>query len=124
MVCVSLGLHWAVLQGVAWTGMLIRNLQSEGVIEAVEKTFDGGHPCPLCRVVKKGQQEEEKKDSVPVASKTLKKFEAVLAATMPPLMPSFEIRSFPESVSRFEGRHERPLAPPPRGAEAIIPAIL
>jgi hypothetical protein len=62
LLVLSLGLHWAVLQTVAWTGMLISYSQ-EGVREAIAKTFDGEHPCPLCKAVAKGRAEEQERDS-------------------------------------------------------------
>jgi hypothetical protein len=113
LTCLSLGMHWTVLQGVAWTGMFISNLNQVSVVEAVEKTFDGEHPCPLCLAVKEGQK-QEKDDSKPLAAKSVKKFEAVLVAETRLVAPSAEIRSFPWLVSSFEGRSERPSMPPPR----------
>jgi hypothetical protein len=113
LTCLSLGMHWTVLQGVAWTGMFISNLNQVSVVEAVEKTFDGEHPCPLCLAVKEGQK-KEKDDSKPLAAKSVKKFEAVLVAETRLVAPPAEIRSFPRLVSRFEGRSERPSMPPPR----------
>ena len=113
LTCLSLGMHWAVLQGVAWTGMFITNLNKGTVAEAVEKTFDGEHPCPLCLAVKEGQK-KEKDDSKPLAAKSMKKFEAVLVAETRLVAPPAEIRSFPRLVSSFEGWSERPSMPPPR----------
>ena len=113
LTCLSLGMHWTVLQGVAWTGMFLANLNEGTVTEAVEKTFDGEHPCPLCLAVKKGQK-KEKDDSEPSTAKSVKKFEAVLVAETRLVAPPAEIRSFPWLVSRFEGRSERPSMPPPR----------
>jgi hypothetical protein len=48
LVCLSLGLHWAVIQGIAWTGMLVSFAKEGTMIEAVQKTFDGQHGCALC----------------------------------------------------------------------------
>ena len=113
LTCLSLGMHWTVLQGVAWTGMFLANLNESTVTEAVEKTFDGEHPCPLCLAVKEGQK-QEKDDSKPLAAKSVKKFEAVLVVETRLVVPPAEIRSFPRLVSRFDGRSERPSMPPPR----------
>lgn len=54
----SLGLHWAVLQTVAWTGMVVSYSRDATFSEAVSRTFDGEHPCPMCKVIKQGQAEE------------------------------------------------------------------
>lgn len=113
LACLTLGMHWTVLQGVAWTGMFLANLNQGTVTEAVEKTFDGEHPCPLCLAVKEGQK-KEKDDSKPLAAKSVKKFEAVLVAETRLVAPPAQIRSFPWLVSSFEGRSERPSMPPPR----------
>jgi len=70
----SLGLHWALLQTVAWTGMLISYSRDASFKEAVGKTFDGKHPCPLCKAIKKGRAEEkqqEKQQSKPVSKQDL-----------------------------------------------------
>jgi hypothetical protein len=58
----SLGLHWGILQSVAWVGMLVKYSQDASFAEAWNKTFDGNHPCNLCISIKKGQAEESKQD--------------------------------------------------------------
>jgi hypothetical protein len=55
-----LGAHWALLQTVAWTTMLAGNLQSYSFQVAAEKTFDGKHPCCLCKAIAAGKQSERK----------------------------------------------------------------
>ena len=70
----SLGGHWALLQSVAWTNMLADNLRTESFAEAVSKTFDGKHPCPLCKAIKAGKKSEEDKEA---SMSALKKFEFV-----------------------------------------------
>jgi hypothetical protein len=62
MLVVSLGLHWALLQTVAWTGMLITYAHDAPLHDAVAKTFDGQHPCTLCKVIQKGRAEERKQE--------------------------------------------------------------
>lgn len=51
----SIGAHWAVLQVVAWTGMVISYSQEAPLTEAVAKTFDGKHPCCLCKQIAKAK---------------------------------------------------------------------
>lgn len=48
-----LGGDVAMLQVVAWTGMIVSRTAESGVAAAVESTFDGEHPCPLCTALKK-----------------------------------------------------------------------
>lgn len=58
---VSIGAQWAVLQSAAWVGMAFSyTLQERSVAEGLSKTFDGQHPCPLCKAVDKGKQSEKK----------------------------------------------------------------
>lgn len=56
------GAHWGALQSVAWTTMLADNLHSVSFHDAVAKTFDGKHPCPLCKAVAAGKNAEKKSD--------------------------------------------------------------
>jgi len=56
----SIGLHWTVLQVVAWAGMIVGYSQEAPLREAVVKTFDGQHPCKLCKTIAKGKQSEKK----------------------------------------------------------------
>ena len=56
----SIGLHWTLLQVVAWTGMVISYSQEAPLAEAVVKTFDGNHPCSLCKEIAKAKHSEKK----------------------------------------------------------------
>ncbi len=58
----SLGMHWAVLQSVAWAGMLADYSQDASFTMAWSKTFDGQHPCKLCTSIQKGRAEEKQQD--------------------------------------------------------------
>lgn len=65
LLTLSLGLHWAVLQSVAWTGMLATRVQTGSILEAIQTTFDGQHPCRLCLAVRDGKAESEKGQELP-----------------------------------------------------------
>lgn len=54
------GGHWGVLQMVAWAQMLRSYTEQKGLVEGVKETFDGDHPCPLCRHITEARQKEEK----------------------------------------------------------------
>lgn len=58
---VSMGGHFALLQTIAWGNMLVSFSGQASFSEAVGKTFDGEHPCQLCKVVKKSKSEEQNK---------------------------------------------------------------
>jgi hypothetical protein len=60
LLIISVGGHWAILQSVAWAGMLARFSQTMSFSQAVQNTFDGQHPCALCQAVKQGQEAERK----------------------------------------------------------------
>lgn len=55
----TLGLHWTLLQTMAWTGMIISYSRDASLTEAVSKTFDGQHPCCMCKAIKKARAEEK-----------------------------------------------------------------
>jgi hypothetical protein len=58
----AIGAHWFVLQSVAWTTMLADNLRSASFQQAVQRTFDGKHPCSLCEQISKSKQSEKKSE--------------------------------------------------------------
>lgn len=106
-----IGIQWILLQSVAWTGMIIVYAQTATLREAVLKTFDGKHPCQLCKVVEKGKKAEQEKQSKRMRSARLDFFcghDPVMVAQPPPF--EFEILQTLHSRARFE----TPIVPPPR----------
>jgi hypothetical protein len=59
---ISTGAHWAALQTVAWTAMLAEHLRTSSLTEAVTHTFDGRHPCVLCKAIAVGKKSEHKSE--------------------------------------------------------------
>jgi hypothetical protein len=57
---VTLSAHWALLQTVAWATMLANNLQSCSIRDAMTRTFDGQHPCGLCKAIAAAKKSEQK----------------------------------------------------------------
>jgi hypothetical protein len=91
---VSLGGHLALLQTVAWGSMLVGFSRTESLEEAAKKTFDGKHPCHLCKVVKESKSQEERKPLVKSEMKLdvvlplpvfLKEPRSVPVVTLPPV---------------------------------------
>jgi hypothetical protein len=70
LIC-AIGGHWVVLQSVAWANMLAENAGTSSIGEAIVKTFDGKHPCCLCKQIAQSRQSEKKADW----QSSLKKFE-------------------------------------------------
>jgi hypothetical protein len=108
--CATLGLHWAALQAVAWTQMLVTYSHHAALGEAVKKTFDGEHPCSLCLLVKHGQNEERKHESAPLT----KKLDAVLVRVEAAPIRFAQTAEFAILGERAEGWLETPPVPPPR----------
>ena len=107
----TLGADWALLQTAAWTTMLANNLQSGSFHDALTKTFDGKHPCALCKAIAAAKKSEKKSEAV---SKTLK-------MEFPPVAANFTLIS-PEPISAFSqakisaaSSFQKPPLPPPRG---------
>jgi hypothetical protein len=108
---VSMGGHLALLQGVAWTRMLVDYSSKESLSEAVAKTFDGEHPCEMCKMVKKTKSDEEKKPLV----KTEMKLDITLPVPVKVPVPDFTDVEFRRSayVGRFVRVHlAMPMQPP------------
>jgi hypothetical protein len=116
LVCLSLGLHWAVIQGIAWTGMLVSFAKEGTMIEAVQKTFDGQHGCALCAKVKEGRAADEKQPQE--AGQVIKKLDAVLVTLMALVAPAAEEMFFAVVRERGVKRNEMPEMPPPRRGQA------
>jgi hypothetical protein len=94
----------------AWLGMVVNYSQDGTVGEALVKTFDGKHPCALCKAIARGKQ-TEKKSEFPAGGK---KFEFSYSATV-------FVFSAPTHFWKASGLEERayslnhaPPVPPPK----------
>jgi hypothetical protein len=108
------GAHWAVLQVTAWTGMLVTRAPEAGLVQAVETTFDGEHPCSLCAAVQEGQKEEREQQPLPPGLGKLKEMKLVVmtlcSAPVGGQVGDMEWREFSDSAA---ARVEAPPTPPP-----------
>lgn len=109
----SIGGHWVVLQSAAWTGMLVKFALQESVASALTKTFDGQHPCSLCKVVEHGTKSPAKAPQR--RSDAIKKLNLFTEAQAEPAIPPF-LRLPAPSLDGRNGaaRPEDPPVPPPR----------
>ncbi len=114
----TLGLHWALLQTVAWTGMVINYSQANPFPEAVSMTFDGEHPCRLCKVIKQGRTEEQRQ-------------ERMVSTTKLPIAVIWQAPRFCFAVERplltlldwtYSTRAEAPPKPRPKVFSPALPA--
>lgn len=108
--CLSIGTHWAALQSVAWATMLIHNSQRASLAEAFAKTFDGQHPCNLCKGVAAAQHSEKKGDAQPLTVKP----DLICATRVVALTPSCAEHVFAPYSAIASARVSSPPAPPPR----------
>ena len=107
---VTIGGHWAVLQTIAWAGMAISYSKNAPLTDALVKTFDGKHPCQLCKAVKAGKQAERKEATLKVETKLdfwLARAASLLDAPMPFVV-------LPGESDSVQPRAEPPPTPPPR----------
>ena len=59
---IVLGGHWAFLQSVAWVTMVAGYARTEPLKNALVKTFDGQHPCRICKLVTAGKKAEQERE--------------------------------------------------------------
>ena len=109
----SIGLHWAVLQSAAWVGMFVSYSHEGTISQALEKTFDGEHPCPLCHLVQEGSTQE--KQNSPVKQTPVKKLDLAVETlvTFVP-RPAPPIAEWELEHIRPSARAVEPVTPPPR----------
>ena len=104
-----------LLQLVAWAGMLVGNVVSHDVGEAVARTFDGEHPCSLCRFVREAEESQSGTQGVPSQKLRLLELGNVVVETVRIPLPSVERGA----VCRFDAlgliRREKPRLQPPCG---------
>ncbi|MCX6857809.1 MAG: hypothetical protein NTV80_23230 [Verrucomicrobia bacterium] len=119
---VSIGLHWAVLQSAAWVGMAVAySVEKGSLTEGLSDTFDGDHPCPLCKAVKQGQDSESKSQNDQAPTNKTKEVKLTLAlVTVPkfvfsPSAPQHWIMT----SSDLKTRREEPVTPPPQRSTHI-----
>jgi len=108
------GTHWAVLQSVAWTAMLASNLQTEPLTEAVQRTFDGKHPCCLCKAIAAAKK-SGKKNEFTLQAKRLD-FLAATARFIFTAPTHFWLLTTANHF--FKSLYLAPPTPPPRGVFA------
>jgi len=103
------------LQSLAWTRMLVSYSHNGQFAEAVAKTFDGKHPCSLCKEIEREKSKEEQ----PARAVSVDNHAAFVAPASAMIVRD-EGMSWTLEILRPVGelRAEQPVAPPPRGAEA------
>lgn len=106
----SVGGHWALLQSVAWTRMIIERTHEDSFVTAVKTTLDGEHPCDLCKRITEGKQNERHEEKMQTQVKIDMLCELRLIAIAPPS----RAMNFPSGPTEGTPRAECPPVPPPR----------
>jgi hypothetical protein len=105
------GGHWAMLQGVAWVTMVHDFSRGGSLTQAVEKTFDGKHPCAMCKKIAKAKNSDASGENAPVTVKIDKKAEVFVKAPSSEL-PTPASRPFAYGPAPFVSIPELCFAPP------------
>ena len=108
------GAHWAALQTVAWTTMLANSLRTQSFTEAVSNTFDGKHPCCLCKAIAAGKKSEKQSEAVAPVLKL--EFPPVAGRIV--LLPPAQFEFLPLADAFAETLPAKPPLQPPRSFSA------
>jgi hypothetical protein len=118
-----LGGDLAMLQVVAWTGMIVTRTADRGVAAAVQSTLDGDEPCPLCKAIKAAREAEQEKPQPLSPDSLLSKLKLKdmlrsedLVLTAPPADVASSAPAPAHQLGRHLTRSDAPLVPPPRHA--------
>lgn len=90
--------------------MLVENLQTESLDRAIVTTFDGKHPCCLCKQIAKSKQSEKKSDS----ETTLRRLDfwySISDFALYPPAEFYELRAANETALLID---HAPAVPPPK----------
>ncbi len=110
------GAHWDVLQVVAWGRMALMNYsETMSLGSAVKRTFEPGSSCPLCRIVSKAKQQEQKPGApLPTEARASAKIVLYLHENAVPPAPAAISQRYALVESRVisHGRVQPPSPPP------------
>jgi hypothetical protein len=105
----SIGLHWPLLQSVAWLNMIVSFSKEQGFQQAVATALSGKRPCQLCKFVSAGQKAEQKQTK----EITTRKFDLFAVTITPFIFAAPVFHKFAEPLQHLEIRANPPVAPPP-----------
>jgi hypothetical protein len=108
--CSAIGLQWIALQSLAWTTMLIDYSKRAPLCQAIDQTFDGGHPCSLCHIVNTGKNSESKSN---LQSPT-PKIDMICVSRAAPLLRPFNPFEYAMRDLSSSQIGRSPPVPPPR----------
>ena len=115
------GGQWFVPQTIAWARMMVVYSRQDSLSIALNKTFDGQHPCALCHQIRQGQQEEQHQGHQPARERPENMPELFFIAggvTAPPA-PVSQVTTLIPLPDVYSDFIESPPTPPPRFATAM-----
>jgi hypothetical protein len=112
--CLSIGAHWAFLQSVAWGSMIVSYSRQAPLADALTKTFDGSHPCDLCKHIAAARKSDQK-DTAHVGPV---KPDLICTTRRHLMMPRSRDFTFAKFLGALISYGDPPPTPPPRLALA------
>ncbi len=106
----SIGLQWAVVQGVAWVGMIVSYSKEATRSRSLSMTFDGRHPCKWCHAAQEGDSTQKKQDSERRQDKLVMAAPETEPFVFARCVPSGE----PDGTWAMVWRPQPPPSPPPK----------
>ncbi|WP_147263256.1 hypothetical protein [Roseimicrobium gellanilyticum] len=114
---VSIGAHWGVLQVVAWAQMIKSYTAEKGLVQGIEETFNGEHPCAMCQKIAESKKHNDEQAPLPQDRTEMSKWLSlpsgyVITTVMPcDLVPGKVSGDMQLGSSQWE---TTPPTPPPR----------
>ena len=108
-----------LLQCVAWMKMVITYSQTDGVQEGLKMTFDGEHPCEMCRMISQATKQSPSTPEAPTPDtkigKILNEFSLADEIKLPIRNTSAQmVGKLTIHLQSIEDRDGSPPVPPPR----------
>jgi len=105
----AIGVQWIAFQSMAWALMIVKYSKHAPLHQAIAETFDGAHPCSLCRVLDKGRNSERKSDTHATATQ----IDLICLVRTVEVLRRWDLFSYhSSSVSLLERIHAPPVPPP------------
>lgn len=105
--------HLALMQGVAWGGMLLSYSAESGIEQGIQQTFDGDHPCPLCTLVEDVRQADPGTGDELSIQKSVQRLLAMTSRPESTLQPNNFLRPVDDQRVLHRGSDPEPPTPPP-----------
>lgn len=117
MLLLLTGGHWGLLQVAAWTRMAIVYSRSAPIQTALAQTFDGRHPCALCRMISASRSASRQAELRPAVTPRDTLFVESCTLRLPD-PPGAQITW--TAAASYPLRSDPPPVPPPRSRHAAV----